>query len=353
MPDYPYHQSLRLQNFTVFKDATFEFVPGINVLIGPNGSGKTHVMKAMYAYQYVLSNAYLFVNIQSEQNREVAEFEISQSIANEYYDCYQVNSLIELNRNQKYGGPLFEIYGKYDEKTWNIKLHADNGRLVIKANLSIEKMQTPVFIPALDMINHSKGFLAAYNQIYLDFDSTCKSITSLLISSSPYSPTNSELKKVLSKCIGGEILRDEDNRFYISSDKHKIGMPMVANGVARLATLVRLYDNGWLMPGATLYWDEPELSLNPANIEYLVTVLILLARMGVQIIISSHSYVLIKELDLQSTKSDLIRFISLKYTNKCTDITMADNLSSITFNPILDHYGVMYDREIEKDMNGE
>jgi recombinational DNA repair ATPase RecF len=42
---------LELTNFTVFEKASFEFCPGINVLIGENGTGKSHVLKAMYAAQ--------------------------------------------------------------------------------------------------------------------------------------------------------------------------------------------------------------------------------------------------------------------------------------------------------------
>ena len=51
MSDHPYHKSLRLQHFTVFADTCFDFVPGINVFVGENGTGKTHLMKAMYAMQ--------------------------------------------------------------------------------------------------------------------------------------------------------------------------------------------------------------------------------------------------------------------------------------------------------------
>src|SRR5690554_3520152 len=38
-----------LENFTVFEQARFELSPGVNVLIGENGTGKTHVLKALYA----------------------------------------------------------------------------------------------------------------------------------------------------------------------------------------------------------------------------------------------------------------------------------------------------------------
>ncbi|MBM3458544.1 MAG: hypothetical protein FJX77_08445, partial [Armatimonadetes bacterium] len=37
---------LRLQNFTVFCDTEFRFVPGVNVFLGENGSGKAHARKA-------------------------------------------------------------------------------------------------------------------------------------------------------------------------------------------------------------------------------------------------------------------------------------------------------------------
>jgi predicted ATP-dependent endonuclease of OLD family len=51
MPTFPYHQQLHLTNFTTFADAEFEFSPGVNAIIGENSSGKTHLLKAMYAYQ--------------------------------------------------------------------------------------------------------------------------------------------------------------------------------------------------------------------------------------------------------------------------------------------------------------
>ena len=40
---------LHLQNFTVFADADFAFGPGLNVIVGTNGTGKSHVLKVGYA----------------------------------------------------------------------------------------------------------------------------------------------------------------------------------------------------------------------------------------------------------------------------------------------------------------
>jgi DNA replication and repair protein RecF len=38
---------LRLQHFRSFKDASFEFSPGVNIIVGPNASGKTNLLEAI------------------------------------------------------------------------------------------------------------------------------------------------------------------------------------------------------------------------------------------------------------------------------------------------------------------
>ena len=40
---------LSLKNVTVFDELSLSFSPGINVFIGPNGVGKTHVLKILYS----------------------------------------------------------------------------------------------------------------------------------------------------------------------------------------------------------------------------------------------------------------------------------------------------------------
>ena len=42
-------KSLHLENFTVFPDAKFTFGKNLNVIVGENGAGKSHVLKAAYA----------------------------------------------------------------------------------------------------------------------------------------------------------------------------------------------------------------------------------------------------------------------------------------------------------------
>jgi len=51
-------QRLSLENFTAFEQATFDFCPGINVLIGANATGKTQVMKIIYTLLKISKDAH-------------------------------------------------------------------------------------------------------------------------------------------------------------------------------------------------------------------------------------------------------------------------------------------------------
>lgn len=48
-------QSLQLKQFTVFGKAQFDFADGLNIIVGENGLGKTHVLKAGYCLLDVLA----------------------------------------------------------------------------------------------------------------------------------------------------------------------------------------------------------------------------------------------------------------------------------------------------------
>ena len=39
--------SLRLQKFRSYTDESFEFEPGVNIIVGPNASGKTNLLEAI------------------------------------------------------------------------------------------------------------------------------------------------------------------------------------------------------------------------------------------------------------------------------------------------------------------
>jgi energy-coupling factor transporter ATP-binding protein EcfA2 len=103
-----------------------------------------------------------------------------------------------------------------------------------------------------------------------------------------------------------------------------------------------------------LFWDEPETNLNPKLMKAIVGILIELHRLGVQIVLSTHDYVILKEFDLQTKETDKIQFHSL-YRSKTTgeiEIASTGKYLEISPNAIDDTFGSFVEREIERSMKG-
>lgn len=336
MAEFPYHRSLRLQNFTVFRDASFEFVPGINAVIGANGAGKTHLLKVLYAYQYGHSRR-------------------GSGISTPLSDVFRVENLGHLRRIQNEEAENNYVEGEWQGLPWRFmflrsdSFNEDGERLYGAANLFARpKMPRPIFIPAIDMMAHTKRFIATYDEYNIDFDQTYRDIVAALLSPERREKLSStELHQTLSRVVGGDI-EEQGERFYLRTPQGRFPMPLVAEGLRKIATLQQLLKNGFLRPGDTLFWDEPEVNLNPTLMDEVVAVLLALARSGVQIFLATHSYVILKELDLQSGQNDSVRYFSLEPSDDGTIVHSADDYSQLRPNAISEQFDSLYDRELTR-----
>ena len=329
MTDYPWHQSLHLQNFTVFKDTKFEFVPGVNAFVGENGTGKTHLMKALYAAQ--LTQARQLPNITTTLG-----------------DLFQTKNLTDLIRLKTPEDAWTRVTGVYHGQAWLFEL------LRVKetwtgGETALAEVERPIFIPAIDMMGHTRGFLAAANQIVLDFDLTCTDIVALLGLERRNGDRKPIILREISELLGGDLAYDEgSSRFYLVTAQGRIPMPLVAEGLRKIATLARLAQNGWLTPGTTLFWDEPEVNLNPVLMDEVVGAILHLSRQGVQVFLTTHSYVILKELDLQAKETDSLRYFGLQRDADGITVTPTDDFTFLDPNPILEQYNSLYDRQLTR-----
>jgi ABC-type transport system involved in cytochrome c biogenesis ATPase subunit len=353
MEQNAHHESLRLQNFTVFGDVEFKFVSGINVLIGPNGSGKTHAMKAMYAFQLVNSRPFGPSVIHDDFKVTTPDGKPYKLPAIVWKNSFQTVNLSSVIRRGAGKGAKCKCSGFIGGNEWNVEIVGIAGQFYPQTSLLSGDYIRPVFIPATDMINHSLNFVASNTIMPLDFDQTCQDVIDLMVLERANKITEHTVDVLLWKLVGGIVRKEEGDRFYTLNDEGETPTPMEASGIARIATLARLYQNGWLPPGGTLFWDEPELSLNPVLMRGLIEVLLALARTGVQVVMATHSYVILKELDLQATKSDSIQFISIYKEAGETKVAQADDLTSLEPNVILDHYGSLFDRELDRSIKDD
>ncbi len=334
MTDFPFHQRLRLTNFTVFDDAEFTFTRGINVFVGENGTGKTHVLKALYALQF-------------SRSRDRKLEEAMQSV-------FQSKDLGLLIRDAAPQGVVAEVGGEWHKMDWVFVIqHSDkNHNLGDKGVSRRIKMPRPVFIPAIDMMGHTRRFVSTFDEYEIDFDQTHRDIVSLLLSPEKRRTENNSggLSETLMAILGGSI-EEENQRFYLLTPKGRQPMPLVAEGLRKIATLHQLLRNGWLRPGSVLFWDEPEVNLNPVLMDEVVGALLTLAQSGVQVFLATHSFVILKELDLQSQAVGVeaaVRYFAFARTKDGTTIHAADDYALLHPNPISAQFDRLYDLELSR-----
>ncbi len=329
---------LELTNFTVFERAKFEFCPGINVLIGENGTGKTHVLKAMYA-------AY----------RAMHRWDGNLSVFWEKLD-HKFQTVFRL-----VGGNLRHLIRRGGKKS-RVEISNDaNGTAVLEvsrktAHYELSNRLDPrhsLFVPPREVLAMYRGFVAAYEGRELDFDETyydlCKALGAAPLRG-PRAKAVEPMLAPLEKILGGKVVLEGD-RFYIKQADGNTEAHLVAEGLRKIASLAYLVANGALTKDSVLFWDEPEASLNPSLVVKVVDFMRTLAASGVQIFLASHDFLLVHRLS-QMAEYNVepvvpIRFFSLyrPEPGAPVEVEQADTLVDIEHNAILDEFARYYDRE--------
>ncbi|MCB5007585.1 ATP-binding protein, partial [Streptococcus mutans] len=142
-----------------------------------------------------------------------------------------------------------------------------------------------IFIPAKEMLSHSKGFLALYNKYKIPFDKTYIDIivNAELPEARETSDLNNTLLATISNVIGGKVLHENGTFYIVKNNGNKIEFPIEAEGLRKFGLLWKLIKNGLLEEGTVLFWDEPEANINPELMPILVELMLELERKGVQL----------------------------------------------------------------------
>lgn len=160
------------------------------------------------------------------------------------------------------------------------------------------------------------------------------------------------LLTALQKAIDGKVVTKGEH-FFLKNKQGDLEFTLLAEGIRKLALIWILIQNGTLQSGSTLFWDEPEANLNPALMGQVVEVILALQRLGVQVVMSTHNYVLLKEFDLRKKPQDKVRYVSL-FRNEQGSVSShdSDNYRSIDPNAIADTFTDLYERDMLRSLRG-
>ena len=295
--------SLDVQDFTVFSKTKIEFCDGVNVFIGENGTGKTHLLKILYAFckckhdpskfKDTFSNSFFISLEDCFYNGSMADGLIRRNIPAQ---CTASSLIVEIesaSANLKYIYPVRKGDLSYPGEEYSCK----------------KEIISSVFIPSKDMLTHGR-LEKDFAQRNLPFDDTLIDILNKAGVSTlkELDEASGRLLKKISNVIGGKVIYKND-RYYI--EKERIGcveFAVEAEGFKKFGLIYRLIETGYLKNNSILIWDEPENSLNPELVPTLVDILLELSQNGVQIFIATHDYNLARYFDVRKNKSISVMF---------------------------------------------
>ena len=289
-------KSLHLQNYTVFPDAHFTFGKNLNVIVGENGAGKTHILKAAYAA--------IAVNAAHGKNNGTElpnKSKLQVALADKLMGVFRPDGLGRLVRRQR-GRKNCRIEYVFDTSALNLgftfsTVAKAEVRLKTAPTKRIEKL--PIFLPTRELLTISSTFVSLYEMSNVPFEETWRDTCILLNAPVARGPRETTIKKLLvplEDAMGGIVELDKSGRSYLKLNSGRMEMHLVAEGHRKLATLARLIATGSLLDKGYLFWDEPECNLNPKIIKAIARTILQVAQSGIQVFIATHSLFLLREL---------------------------------------------------------
>jgi len=289
---------LDVKDFTAFGHAKFEFAQGLNVFVGENGTGKTHVLKLGYACLQVMTKS---SHREYQRVPEMSHYE--REIARKLVAVFKPDSLGRLTRRNRPGRASSKIGcqlvgGNQIEYTFSTNSKSEVSMNCLP-NAQLEKR--PVYLPTRELLTIYPGFVSLYETTHLPFDETWRDTCILLGAPLARGPRERQIKVLLGpleQALGGKVNLTDAGGFYLNIDNASMEMHLVAEGLRKLAMLARLIATGSLTEKGYLFWDEPEANLNPKMIKIVARTILHLCQSGIQVFVASHSLFLLRELDI-------------------------------------------------------
>jgi hypothetical protein len=215
----------------------------------------------------------------------------------------------------------------------NHTIKSENVRITGSTALWNANVIESVYIPVKDMMANAPAFRSLYAMRNIHFEEIYADIIDrafLPALRGPIDTGRKQLLSILQRSIDGKVIT-KNEEFFLKNKQGELEFTLLAEGYRKLGLLWLLIQNGTLFNGSALFWDEPEANLNPVLLRTVVEILIKLQRLGVQIFIATHDYILLKEFDLAIEEHDNIKYHSLYRDKKTNEIrhTEADCFTDI------------------------
>jgi len=347
-------KKMSIKNLTVFPEAELQFASGLNVIIGENGCGKSHLLKVAYAVMAA----------SAEEGKKPTAGDPTKTVlqkvwADKLVHVLRPESLGRLAR-RKQGRERCELDFSFEQSTLDCRFgFATSSKSEVQIDGLPQAWQdkAPVFFPVRELLTLYPNFVSVYDNHYLEFDETYRDTCILLGALALRGPREKQvatLLEPLEEAMGGKIVLDKNGRFYLQAPgQGNMEMPLVAEGLRKLGMLARLISTGSLLDKGYLFWDEPETNLNPKLIKLVAKAILDLCCQGIQVFAATHSLFLLREFEILSHtaeyKNVMQRCFALNPTDEGVRVEQGDAIDALQTLVLLDESLMQSDRYLEMD----
>lgn len=291
-----------LRNFMVFEQLDLLGFTSLNVIVGLNDTGKTALLKMLYAPYKTLA----------ELNRGDAEKRVKVKLADKLNKIFMPrragsghlvrkgSRMLEASFSFKLDESLDFSFGFGESATHEISQ-------VSNAIRPLAPLFNSLFIPAKEILTQYSSLRHTRELYYFaDFDDTMYDLAKSL--ALPVQPKNTITKQMtaiynsLDGMYEGQIIQnfpDSENPFLYKRGNAVFTMPLTAEGIKKLGLLTILAGNREIGENTLLFLDEPETALHPAAQRQLAEILFTLSKVkGVQIFLTTHGYFMLNQLEI-------------------------------------------------------
>ena len=278
-------------------------------------------------------------------NKERLEEELGRKISR-VFQIEKVGRLVRRTQGKKRGRVSFET--EFFNLDFSFSTGSKNVSIThgVKIKEFLQLQGKVIFIPPKEVLSTVKGLVQVYKEREFEIEETYPDLADLLqLPVKKRISMDKNLSALFQKLGIKQVRLEKDGHFYIKLEEPKQGRvadleaPLVAEGFRKLATLFILVKNGSLSKGSTLFWDEPEVNMNPSVTADIVELLKILSSIGIQIFVATHDYFFIKYADLKLKNK---KFFSLFWDEDRVELESTNSIYALEHNDIIDEFEKIY-----------
>ncbi|MCC7494006.1 MAG: ATP-binding protein [Fimbriimonadaceae bacterium] len=333
---------LLVRNFGPFTTCDWRPCRGLNVVIGLNDTGKSFLLKLAFAtlrslYDHALAKP---ARPWSELLAGRLESTFSLQLRGGLGDLVLRGSAEPLHVDLTVAGT--NTYFSFGRDTTKRVLHASDP--------VASEPPAVTFIPAKEAVTWRHAIREGRRRHGLvEFDDTYLEVGEDLLDKPGRGPLAGPMHAAL-KHLGdqydGEVVQADDD-FVLRRNGTRLAMGHVAEGIKKLFMLQQLIANRHIAKGSVLLLDEPEANLHPQAVVALSRALLELEAGGVQVLLATHSYFLLKALEIAARAAQRdVSVVSLERAAPGISLRLDNLRDGMPPNPIVTQALELYEADM-------